>query len=106
MELYTNIKKYRKLCGWTQEELARRVGYVDRSAVSRVERGTVDISQSMILKFAEVFGVSPSELLGSDGTAAYMDQLTADEQRLIAYYRKLSETERAMITRAVGVPER
>lgn len=103
LELYENIKKYRKLNGWTQEELAKRVGYTDRSVVSKIEAGRVDLPQSKIREFAEVFGISAGELAGSDGTAAFMDQLSAEEQRLIAYYRKLSELEKSMVCRSLGM---
>ncbi len=89
LELYENIKKYRKLNGWTQEEMAQKVGYEDRSTISRVERGMIDLPQSMIIKFANVFGVSAGDLAGSDGTAAFMDQLSSEEQRIITYYRRL-----------------
>lgn len=68
-ELYQNIKRYRLLKGWSQEELARRTGYADKSMISRIESGKVDLSQSQILKFAEIFGVSASELMGNDGAA-------------------------------------
>lgn len=103
LELYENIKRYRKLNKWTQQELADRVGYTDRSVVSKIEAGRVDLPQSMIMKFAQVFGISAGELAGSDGTAAYMDQLTAEEQRLIAYYRRLSELEKDMICRSMDL---
>ena len=104
MELYENIKKYRKLNGWTQQELAAKVGYTDRSVVSKIEAGKVDLPQSMILKFAKVFGISAGDLAGSDGTAAFMDQLSPEEQRIIAYYRRLTDPEKNMICRSMGLP--
>ena len=104
LELYENIKKYRKLNKWTQEELAQKVGYEDRSTISRIERGQIDLPQSMILKFAKVFGISAGDLAGSDGTAAFMDQLSPEEQRIIAYYRRLTDPEKNMICRSMGLP--
>lgn len=68
LTLYRNIKFFRTKNDWSQEELARRVGYSDKSMVSKIEKGKVDLPQSQIQKFAEVFGVSQSELMGSDGT--------------------------------------
>ena len=47
----------------SQDELAKRVGYQSRSAISKVENGDRDISQSMIAKYAEVLEVSPTYLL-------------------------------------------
>ena len=103
LEIYENIKKYRKMNKWTQEELAKKVGDGDRSTISRIERGEIDLPQSMIVKFAKVFGLSAGELAGSDGTAAYMDQLSPEEQRLISYYRRLSELEKDMVCRSMDL---
>ena len=64
LKLYENIKKLRKLNNWTQEELAKKMGYTDRSTISKIEAGQTDISQSKIIEFAEVFGVNAGDLLG------------------------------------------
>lgn len=67
LELYKNIKNLRKANGWSQTELAQRVGYADKSMISRIENGKVDLQLGQIKKFAEVLGVAPGELLGQDG---------------------------------------
>lgn len=64
LKLYENIKYYRKKNGLTQDELARRAGYTDRSSIAKIERGVVDLSQSKIAQFAEIFGITPSDLMG------------------------------------------
>ncbi len=66
IKLYENIKAYRKKNGWTQQELAKRAGYTDRSSIAKIESGAVDLSQSKINQFAEIFDVTPSELMGWD----------------------------------------
>lgn len=68
-EIYRNIKELRKDRGWSQTELAKKVGYADKGMISRIEHGKVDLSQSQVVKFAEVFGLTPGELLGPEGTA-------------------------------------
>lgn len=68
LKLYENIKKYRIERGWNQSDLAKRVGYSDKSMISKIEKGLVDLSQSQIQKFADVFGVSASELFGPTPT--------------------------------------
>lgn len=65
LELYKNIRKLRKNNRWTQEELASRMGYTDRSMIAKIESGKVDLSQSKILEFAKVFGVDAGDLLGA-----------------------------------------
>lgn len=64
LKLYENIKLYRKRAKMTQEELARLVGYTDRSSIAKIETGQVDLSQSKIKQFADIFGVKPGDLMG------------------------------------------
>ena len=66
IDLYKNIKKYRLENGWTQTELANKVGYSDKSMISKIEKGEVDLSQSQIWKFADVFGISAPVLFGNE----------------------------------------
>lgn len=62
--IYVNIKEYRKRRGWTQDDLARKVGYSDKGMISQIEKGKVDLPLSKVEKFAEVFGIRPSVLMG------------------------------------------
>ena len=48
----------------SQQELAELVGYKGKSMIAHVENGRVDLSASMISKFAKVFNVSELELMG------------------------------------------
>lgn len=65
-DLYKNIKKRRLELGMTQTELAEKTGYSDKSAIAKIEKGLVDLSQTKIMTFAKVLGVSPMELMGWD----------------------------------------
>ena len=40
-KVYENIKKLRIERGLSQEELARRTGYTDRSSIAKIENGSV-----------------------------------------------------------------
>lgn len=66
LKLYENIKAQRKAAKMTQEELARRTGYTDRSSIARIEKGEIDLPQSKIKQFADALGTTPSQLLGWD----------------------------------------
>ena len=70
-KLYINIKALRKANGWSQEDLAKRMGYSDRSMIAKIESGAVDLAESKIMQFAKVFGVKPSFLMGWDDEAEY-----------------------------------
>jgi len=86
LELYRNIKKFRKLNSWSQEELALKIGYTDRSIIAKIENGKIDLPQSKIQQFAKVFGVPANVLMGDDGCET---KLTQDELELIQKYRCL-----------------
>ena len=64
MNLYENIKYYRKLRHITQTELANRIGYTNRSSITRLEQGQIDLPTSKIEKIASVLNVTPAELMG------------------------------------------
>ena len=66
IKLYQNIRKLRKEYGWSQDELAKRMGYSDRSTIAKIESGFVDLSESKIMAFAQIFNVAPSDLMGWD----------------------------------------
>jgi len=59
----TRIMERRQQLGWTQEDLAFRMGYKTKSAINKIELGINDVSQSKVVKFAEVLGVSIAYLM-------------------------------------------
>ncbi len=66
LQLYHNIKNRRLKLGLTQSELAKKLGYSDKSMIAKIEKGAVDLPQSKIIAFAEALNVSPSDLMGWD----------------------------------------
>ena len=89
-----NIKTLRTQKGLSQEELATLAGYTDRSSIAKIESGKVDLSESKILIFARVLGVSPAALMGVSSSTpmpASPPPLAADETRLLDDYRDASE---------------
>ena len=64
MKTNENIKLLRERRGLSQEELALKVGYKDRSSIAKIEAGLVDLTQSKIAAFASALCVSPAELMG------------------------------------------
>ena len=59
-----NFKKYRKLAGMTQEEVANYL-MVTPQAVSKWETGNGTPDISLLVPIAEIFGISTDELLGN-----------------------------------------
>ena len=58
------IKSLRKAQQMSQLELAKRTGYTNRTTISKIEKGFIELNESGVLKFARVLGVTPAELLG------------------------------------------
>ena len=99
LELYKNIKKLRKEARITQEELARRTGYTDRSSIARIEKGEIDLPQSKIKQFAEALGVTPGALMGweeePEGAADIVAQvlLRPELLRMVEQYLAMPEAD-------------
>lgn len=62
--LYDRIKSRRTELGLTVEELAHKMGYKDKSSISKIENGKADIPQSKIAAFADALGTTPAYLMG------------------------------------------
>jgi transcriptional regulator with XRE-family HTH domain len=62
--LYERIKSRRKELHLSQEALARKMDYSDKSMISKIEKGKVDLSESKIMQFANVLQTSPEYLMG------------------------------------------
>lgn len=87
MGLYENIKELRLLNGWSQDELAKRAGYTDRSTIAKIENGEVDLRYSKIMKFAEIFHVDPVELMDlKDEIREQTSDFTPEEQEKLREY--------------------
>jgi transcriptional regulator with XRE-family HTH domain len=65
MKISEKIRKLRKEKGWSQTQLAHKLG-IHPQNVSRYERGPITPSTEAISKFAEVFGVSVDYLLNDN----------------------------------------
>lgn len=68
-KLYENIKNRRIALKMTQQELAEKMGYTNRSSIAKIESGSVDLNQSKIVQFAKILETTPSELMGGTGFA-------------------------------------
>lgn len=66
LKLYQNIKRLREERGLSQDALAKLTGYTDRSSITKIEKGQVDLQQSKIELFAKALGTTSRELVGWD----------------------------------------
>ncbi|WP_317300798.1 S24 family peptidase [Allobaculum stercoricanis] len=63
-EIGDRVKKRRQELGLSQDELAKRLGYQYRSAVSKLEKGGTVFKQSLLKKVADALNTTPSTLMG------------------------------------------
>ena len=96
LEIYTNIKKRRKELGYTQTELANKLGYADKSMIAKIEKGQIDLSQSKIMAFAKALETDARILMGNDGIVTDKQPtcnvfVSTNEKNLLEIYRDLDD---------------
>ena len=104
MDVGTMIKQARLEKGFTQEELAERVG-VKKSAVAKWENGRVsEIKRSNLKALADALGLRPSQLLGDVemDPAGVADELASiymdlELRAMIAEYKTLDSQKQAQV---------
>lgn len=60
------IKQRRLALGMSQDELAKKAGYTDRSTIAKIETGVNDITVNKFVEIAHALNISPVELLGEE----------------------------------------
>jgi transcriptional regulator with XRE-family HTH domain len=83
MTLYERIRQLRIQSGMSQDDLAKAMGYRDRSMITKIESGKVDISQKKIVAFANALHTTTSYLMGLDESSPPEDQPKNDNIRLL-----------------------
>lgn len=108
-EIGKRIRAKREELGITQEELAKTLGYKNKSTIAKIENGTNDITQSKVLEFAAALRTTVAYLMGWDESSSSIAhdslKLTTLEQQIILEYRKSDEITKAMVLRALSIDE-
>ena len=93
-----NLKRIRLSKGFSQDELARMVGYTNRSSINKIEIGRSGIPAKKVNELARVLGVSPLELfqesviepvdisVNDDGISAILEKLSEEDRKKIKDY--------------------
>lgn len=82
-----NLKRLRIARGMSQDELAKALGYTNRSSINKIELGKNDMPRNKIVRAAAVLGISPLELFGYEELSAEETSVPTEEERL----KKLGE---------------
>lgn len=85
------IANRRKELGYSQDELAKKLGYKSRSTINKIELGKNDIPQYKILEFSAALDMPVEDLMAYEqtepGSIVFEDSL---EEELINNFRKLT----------------
>ena len=74
------IRELREAAGISQAELARRLGYANRSAISRIEGGYNGFPMDRLNDYASVLHCSVADILGLDADLNYGSELEAVQE--------------------------
>ena len=89
MNIGEKIRRRRKELGLTTEELGRLIG-VQRAAVTKYEKGYIDLKAAQVKAIADALQISPALLLSDENDA----DLTPEEHRLLSAYRAADDRAR------------
>lgn len=88
------IKLQRAVLGMSQTELAKKLGYSEKSAISKIENGQTEPPVSKVQQFADVLQTSVAYLMGW----GEVNTLEEDEQELLSIFRQFQpETRQTVI---------
>ncbi len=85
------IKEIRASKNWTQDDLAKQLKDIDRSMLSKIEKGNRKLSVDEAVEIASIFEVSVDYLLG------VTDRTLAEEKRMIAMFNAIGEVEKKLL---------
>lgn len=91
-----NIKQMREFKGWSQEQLARMMGYKSKSTINKIEKNINDVNQTTLDKFAKVFKCEITDLLSNDPIIKSLlrhDSVLSEEYIKQQVYNSLNLTE-------------
>lgn len=100
MTIYERIRMLRTDRGMSQDELAKRCGYADRSMITKIEAGKVDLTISKVELIAYVLGVDPAYLAGYSEWQENQDS-ALELSDLIREASKLDAADRARIAERI-----
>lgn len=89
MTIGEKIIKRRIELGMSQDELAKKVGYKDRSSIARIESGERDIRQSSVMKFAEALNTTPAWLMDISDSSTPKQKTESNAQLLPPEYIRM-----------------
>ena len=103
MGIGDKIKKRRLELGMSQQELAEAMGYTSKSTINKIELGKNDVTQTKVMKFANVLKTTPAYLMDweeDDNLGDYeanIEYLSKNYPDLVDLYNEIHENEQLVI---------
>lgn len=103
MGIGDRIKQRRLDLGMSQQELADAMGYTSKSTINKIEVGKNDVSQSKVVKFANVLKTTPSFLMDWEDDEFYLGnynnniEYLSDKPELLELYKDIVANDRLVI---------
>ena len=98
------VKYRREQLDLSQEELAKKAGYKNKSMISRIEHGSFVLSNDKIYILAKALEITPEFLLGW-ADEDYEDYEGNRRARLMSRYDELEDFEKAMVRKIMNCDE-
>jgi transcriptional regulator with XRE-family HTH domain len=99
------IRSRRESLGITQEELAKMLGYKNKSTIAKIENGTNDITQSKVVEFANFLDTTVAYLMGWENDSSIVFPLNDMEKEIVLEYRKADDITKSMVLRVLSIDE-
>ena len=101
MEIGEKIRNRRMELGWSQRDLADKMGYTNNSTIAKIEQGKVDVTQSRVIQFSKVLGIPVAYLIDWDDESKKpsLDKLTLTEGELLLLdlFRQVPEKKQDLV---------
>lgn len=103
--IHKRIKDLRTSLHMTQEELAEKVGYTDRSMIAKIEKGIVDLPLTKVKSFADALHTDIYTLTGMDERLKNCETFTVDENGESDYVVHVDENEFQILYELNKIPK-
>ena len=95
MTIGERIKMARLKMGYTQEELAKKMGYSGKTSISKIESSGDNVTTNTVMKFADYLNTSAAALFGWEEPE--VPEFEPDHIELIELYSKLTKEQKQTV---------
>lgn len=105
MSLATNIRYLRKQKGWSQEDLANKLGYKSFTTIQKWESGVADPTFKKLIELADLLSVDIDDLASDnlEYQQTTYNRLKAYHKELIDKILRLDDIDRAKIEERIDI---